>query len=144
MILVDSSVWIAAWRGSDAETVAQLTQLIERETVAINWLIRTELLQGARDRTHARTVQRLLEPIPVIPFPDALWDAAPGFYLECRQAGVTLTTIDSLIATHVKVARYQLWSLDHIFTKIPHFSSHAYDGCSNSHRNAAMLTRRSR
>lgn len=122
MILVDSSVWIQAWRGRDADVIATLARLVEGERVRINPLIRTELLQGARDGRHQQQLRHLLEPIRVQPLPEALWEESPKLYLQCRQRGVTLTTIDALIAVHAKIGKMQLWSLDGIYRKIPHFS----------------------
>lgn len=118
MILVDSSVWISAWKGDREGLATHLATLIEAGQVALNWLIRTEILQGARDTKHQHVLHELLSPIPVDPFPDTLWDKAPHLYLHCRERGITLTTIDCLIATHAQIGSHTLWSLDKIFEKI--------------------------
>lgn len=118
MILVDSSVWIAAWRGQDASLVEEFSKLIEQEQATINWLIRTELLQGAKDKKHQAEIKRLLEPVTLQPFSEDLWDEAASFYLKVRERGITLTTIDSLIATQAILSEAPLWSLDRIFVKI--------------------------
>lgn len=115
MILVDSSVWIDAWRGRNPKIAVDLTRHIESGEAAINFLIRTELLQGARDQAHQRTLRELLHPVAVLPFPDDLWEESPLFYLQARQKGKTMTTIDCLIATHARVANLPLWSLDGVF-----------------------------
>lgn len=84
----------------------------------MNWLIRTELLQGARNKKHQAEIKKLLEPVPIQPFPEDLWDEAALFYLKIRERGVTVTTIDSLIATQAILSKSLLWSLDGIFSKI--------------------------
>ncbi len=119
MILVDSSVWIAAWRGHDSSLVQQLSELIEKEKVAINGLIRTELLQGAKDTRHQKELKKLLEPVSLLALPEALWDESARLYLKSREIGVTLTTVDCLIATQSILSRLPLWSLDQVFKKIP-------------------------
>lgn len=119
MILVDSSVWIAGWRGNDKSVVNRLTHLIESGQVILNPLIRTELLQGAKDRHHQQTLKNLLDPIPIESLPDQLWDESSALYLKVRAMGTTLTTIDCLIATHAIISSFSLWSFDHIFIKIP-------------------------
>lgn len=118
MILVDSSIWIAAWRGRDSFLIGELSKLVENNQASINWLIRTELLQGAKDRKHQAEIKNLLEPVPIQPFPENLWEEAPSFYLRMREEGVTLTTIDSLIASQSVLTDTPLWSLDGIFAKI--------------------------
>jgi len=118
VILVDSSVWIAAWRG-DGSAANTLSRLIEGGDAVINPLIRTELLQGARDRRHQQELKGLLTPITVLPLPESLWNKAPEIYLQSRERGTTLTTIDCLIATHARIERIMLWSLDQALSKVP-------------------------
>lgn len=117
MILVDSSVWIDAWRGG--KTVARLTPLIETGDAVLNPLIRTEILQGARDRRHQEMLKGLLSPIGVEALPEGLWEEAPLYYLRARERGVTLTTIDCLIAVHSLLLRCPLWSLNQVFRRAP-------------------------
>lgn len=117
MILVDSSVWIAAWRGADERIVATLSQLVESEAAAMNPLIRVELLQGAKDAGHQRALQALITPIPILSLED-IWEDVPRYALRWRSHGVTLTTIDAIIATQSIATRYALWSLDKVFTRI--------------------------
>ncbi len=119
MILVDSNVWIAAWKGGHPEVQRQLGLLIEAGETTINELIRTELLQGARDREHQKKLSTLLEPIPVAHLSPEIWQAAPPYFLDCREKGITLTTIDCLIAVHALERKVRLWSLDQIFERLP-------------------------
>ena len=119
MILVDSSVWIAAWRAQDSKIVTALTRYVEAGEASINLFIRTELLQGARDRRHQQALRDLLSPIPIHPFSDEMWEEAPNLYLKSRERGITLTTIDCLIATHAQLAHLPLWSLDQTLHKVP-------------------------
>lgn len=119
MILVDSSVWIEAWRGLDTKVVACLRELVESTSAVVNPIIRLELLQGARDRRHQQTLRDLLSPIQTEPFPERLWDETAHFYLTAREGGITLTTVDAIIATHARLLHYRLWSLDQVFSKIP-------------------------
>ena len=119
MILVDSSVWIQAWRGNSPALQEALSDLIERHEASINLLIQTEILQGAQDYSQQKKLKKLLEPIPVFNFPQNFWEEAPVFYLSLRKKGLTLSTMDSLIACHCKLENLSLWSLDKVFIKIP-------------------------
>ncbi len=118
MILVDSSVWISAWKGHDRELTSRLSTLIEVEEVVINSLIRMELLQGAIDLKHQKELKTLLDPISVQGLLDDVWDGASVFSLQQRQKGMTLTTTDCLIAYHAKILGAALWSLDKVFEKV--------------------------
>lgn len=119
MILVDSSVWIEAWRGKNAIVVEALSDLIERQQAGLNSLIQTEILQGAKDSRHQRQLKRLLEPVPQLDFPKDFWEEAPKQYLQYRKKGLTLSTMDNLIACHARLAAIPLWSLDKIFSQLP-------------------------
>lgn len=118
MVLVDSSVWIEAWRGRSDKVVARLTRLIEAGEAFLDPLIRTELLQGACDRKHQQELRQLLSPIPVEKLSDDLWDESAALYLKLRESGVTLTTMDCLIAAHAILMKTPLWSLDQIFRRV--------------------------
>lgn len=119
MILVDSSVWIEAWRGKNPSVTTSLARLIESGEATLNPLIRTEILQGARDLGHQKFLKELLSSVSIEPLPEDLWEEAPALYLKLRQKGITLTTIDCLIASHSMIKSLALWSLDQTFEKIP-------------------------
>ncbi len=118
MILVDSSVWISAWKGKSENLTQKLAGLVEVDGVVINPLIRMELLQGAIDLKHQKELKTLLDPISVQALSDEEWEGAPLFSLQQRQKGLTLTTIDCLIAYHAKILGISLWSLDQVFEKV--------------------------
>lgn len=115
VILVDSSIWVHAWRGRPRAFANALAALIEAGEAVINPLIYTELLQGALNEDHQEEIAHLLTPIPVLPFPEHLWSEGAKHYLRARQKGITPTTIDCLIATHASLAHCPLWSTDGIF-----------------------------
>lgn len=118
MILVDSSVWIAAWRGTHPALSQKLSLLVETQQACLNPLIQTELLQGARDEKHLKTLATLLEAVPVLELPEKIWTEAPHLFLKCRKIGLNVTTIDCLLATHTLLEKMPLWSLDGIFLKM--------------------------
>ncbi|MBI2346279.1 MAG: PIN domain-containing protein [Deltaproteobacteria bacterium] len=118
MPLIDSSIWIAGWRGGVPAINEALISLIESNDASINPLILTELLQGALNSKHQEAIAQLLAPIPVLPLPNRLWTEAPKLYLRMRQKGVTITTMDCLIAMHAISERVPLWSADGIFQDI--------------------------
>lgn len=103
MILVDSSVWIALFRGDDTPHTGRLRDLLQsgEDEIAIADLILQEILQGVRTEKQAQAIIAAVDslPCPVLGNkPLAILAAAN--YRHLRQKGITVrTTIDCLIAT---------------------------------------------
>ncbi len=123
MTLVDSSVWIDFFSSAPGPGGHELKRLISAsEPVALSGVIVTEVLQGLR--WDVRRVEHQL----------ALWDLLePGGFGTYRSAaslarlarsrGVTLTTIDALIATLALERGAILFTLDRDFRHIASFTA---------------------
>ena len=101
MILVDSSVWIAHLRGSSTAATAKLEAAAGREPILVGDLILLEVLQGARDETHASQLERGLRRFDIVPLlgPD-LAPCAARNYRKLRDMGITVRkTVDVIIGT---------------------------------------------
>ena len=102
MILVDSSVWIDYFRGTQTPETDRLDALLGKEPVATGDLILAEVLQGfgsVRDFNQGREVLTSLPVIELVGANIAL-QAARNFR-TLRSRGITVRkTIDTLIATH--------------------------------------------
>jgi predicted nucleic acid-binding protein len=102
VIVVDTSVWIDYFVGSDEPHVQELDRLIEEDAgIALTDVVLTEVLQGIRsDRDMAR-VEEGLAPFDVLRL-ETLADfrRAAELYRTARQQGVTIRrTLDCLIAS---------------------------------------------
>lgn len=101
MILVDSSVWIAHLRGHRTPATVKLEDAAGREPLLIGDLILLEILQGARDESHAARIERGLRRYVLVPLLDA--DLAPRAarnYRTLRERGITIRkTADIIIGT---------------------------------------------
>ena len=101
MILVDSSVWIDFFRGTESPEAERLDLLLGKEPLLIGDLILTEVLQGftrERDFNHANQLLGSLDLIE-IGGRDIAVQAARNFR-TLGGLGVTVRkTIDTLIAT---------------------------------------------
>jgi predicted nucleic acid-binding protein len=101
VILVDSSVWIAHLRGQRTAATAKLEAAASREPLLIGDLILLEVLQGARDETHAARIERGLRRYTIVPLLGA--DLAPRAarnYRRLRELGITMhKTADLIIGT---------------------------------------------
>ena len=101
MILVDSSVWIAHLRGHRTSATAKLEAAAGREPLLIGDLILLEVLQGARDESHAARIERGLRRYVLVPLLDA--DLAPRAarnHRKLSELGITIRkTADIIIGT---------------------------------------------
>ena len=101
MVLIDSSVWINFFNGSETESVQTLEDLIAaEEDVCISGYILTEVLQGFRDDRSFETVRRQLLKLTIFDLnvPDSYIKAAQ-LYRRCRKQGITIRrTADCIIA----------------------------------------------
>jgi hypothetical protein len=118
LILVDTSVWIDFFRASPGGAGQELKRLIEEsEPLALSGIIVTEVLQGL-----TRNVEQ-------IEYYLSLWDLiepqgfdtyrrAAALNRLARSCGMTLTTVDALIATVALENGAALFSLDEDFPRL--------------------------
>src|SRR5665213_2766379 len=101
MILVDSSVWIDYFRGTQTPQTDKLDTLLGVEPVATGDLVLAEVLQGFRSDRDFNQGRKLLTGLPIIELAgkDIAIQAAKNFR-ALRAQGVTIRkTIDTLVAT---------------------------------------------
>jgi hypothetical protein len=101
MILVDTSVWVDYFRGTNTPEADKLDNLLGVELAVTGDLILTEVLQGFISEREFNQGRKLFASIPLIPLvgEDIAIQAARNFR-KLRNLGITIRkTIDTLIAT---------------------------------------------
>jgi predicted nucleic acid-binding protein len=115
-VLVDSSIFIASWRG---DTTAHAFLLRAAPDIRLHPVVEAELLCGARDAAHLREITTLLDLMPRVAIKNADMTAAIGLlrthYLSqkigwadcviaatCLRLGLRLATLN---AKHFRVIR---------------------------------------
>jgi len=101
MILVDSSVWIGFFNGTEGSAVSALEKLIaDEEEVYLSEYILTEVLQGFRGDREYEAARRCLLRFPIARLRDKdSYIEAAQIYRQCRKQGITIRkTADCLIA----------------------------------------------
>ena len=117
MILVDSSVWIDYFRGTQTPQTEKLDGLLSREPIAVGDLILTEVLQGFGSERDFNEAKRLLTSLLVVELGgrDIAIQAARNFRI-LRAQGVTIRkTIDTVIATRCIESGFTLLHSDRDF-----------------------------
>lgn len=100
MVVVDSSVWIDYFNGAETPEVSKLVSLVDKQPIVVGDLILTEVLQGFRDRREAETARLDLSAFvfkAMVGYDIAL--ASARNYRTLRAQGITVKTVDMLIAT---------------------------------------------
>ena len=98
MILIDTSAWIEFLRDTGSVTCNRVEALLEGE-VAICDAVWMEVLAGARDEQHLRSLQRFLARAVVLSTIPADYDRAAALYRQCRRKGNTVRKLlDCLIS----------------------------------------------
>jgi hypothetical protein len=100
MILVDTSVWIDFFRGTDSPEAQRLAAAIrDGEDLALCGLILTEILQGIESEEQARKTRKSLAALLYLPMPPRTFVMAADLFRSVRARGKTVrNSIDCLIA----------------------------------------------
>ena len=115
MIVVDTSVWIAARRRPPIAAV--LDQLIDSDQAALALPVRLELLAGLapRDRkAFQRAFGALVQVVPT----EETWAPLSGWIERAAEAGERFAITDLLIASLAHDIGALVWSLDDDFERM--------------------------
>ena len=99
MILVDTSAWIEFLRDTGSRVCNRVEELIGSD-IAVCDPIRMEVLAGARNERHLRSLRGLLARATLLPTAPADYDEAATLYRVCRREGEPVRKlIDCLIGS---------------------------------------------
>jgi predicted nucleic acid-binding protein len=118
LILVDSSVWVDFFSSSPGSAGGELRRMIEdSEPLALTGVVVAEVLQGlTRD---ASTIAQFLAQWDMLePSGFETYRTAAAIYRTARGKGMSLTTIDTLIAAVALEHKASVFTLDHDFSRI--------------------------
>lgn len=100
MILIDTSVWIDFFHGTESLQAHKLEESIRnRENLALCGITLTETLQGIRDDNEYQRVKQHLKPLIWLPMGEPVFTLAAELYRQLRKQGLTIRkTNDCIIA----------------------------------------------
>jgi predicted nucleic acid-binding protein len=116
VIVVDTSVWVAALR-SDAEEAGTLRGLLDEDEVLLPVPVKVELLSGTSTRRRAQ-LRSGLSALPVAYPTDDTWRLLDAWTEQAAPAGVAFGVGDLLIAAIAHEAGALVWSLDAAFERM--------------------------
>ena len=125
MMLVDTSVWIDFFRGSDTPQSDRLEQALrDRADLALCGIILTETLQGIRDDAQYRRVRDYLQPLILLPMREPVFVRAAQLYRHLRAQGITIRkTNDCIIAATAIIHAVPLLHHDRDFDQLQRHST---------------------
>jgi predicted nucleic acid-binding protein len=117
VIVVDTSVWVAALRSASSSEASAFAGLIDSDDVLLTAPVRTELLGGARTADR-KQLKRLLTALPVAYPTNSTWRLMDGWAELARDCGDRFGVGDLLIAAIAREAGALVWSLDADFARM--------------------------
>lgn len=115
MIVVDTSVWIAAPR--QRAVADTLRELVEADEVALALPVRLELLAGTARRDRA-AFRRVCAALPHLLPTAETWTPIPGWIEQATDVGECFGLVDLLIAAMASEIGGLVWSLDKDFERM--------------------------
>jgi hypothetical protein len=99
MILVDTSAWIASFKKAGNHDLKEfLRQAIVAGHTATSPIILLELLQGCRTVEERDSLRIKLESLDLLPITAGVWEQAYELGFSLRRKGLTIPTVDLIIA----------------------------------------------
>jgi predicted nucleic acid-binding protein len=111
VILVDTSVWIEAFRRANSPEAEHLRVLLDASEIAMTSPVRVELLSGS-SATDLPRLRRTLSALPLFVPGAETWERVEGWVERAVSAGRRFGTTDLLIAAVAAENGLSVWSLD--------------------------------
>ena len=117
MILVDSSVWVTAFRNGKSSAARHLADLLDAGEVCLAIPVRLELLLGASTAVRDR-LSYALSALPVLYPTDDTWATLEAWVEGAGQRRQRFGFADLLIGALAAEAGARVWSLDNAFARM--------------------------
>jgi predicted nucleic acid-binding protein len=119
VIVVDTSVWVAAQRHPAGDTAQTLLSLLDADEVALALPVRLELWAGIA-RADRRRFARAFSALPVLIPTEETWQPLDDWMARAADAGQRFAITDLLIARLADEIGALVWSFDSDFERLAH------------------------
>lgn len=119
MIVVDTSVWVAARRHPAGELFQTLHGLLDADDVALALPVRLELWAGTA-KADRRAFRRAFSALPLLVPNEETWKPLDEWIARAADAGERFAVTDLLIARLADEIGALVWSLDRDFERMAH------------------------
>lgn len=97
-VLVDTSVWIAFFRGKDPSLIERIATLLKSGRAVYAGMIALELINGAKGHKELEVLYDAFDAMQCIPITETTYLSAGKLGYEVARKGHTLGAVDLLIA----------------------------------------------
>jgi predicted nucleic acid-binding protein len=117
VIVVDTSVWVAALRGTSPDVTRTLQELLDADEVVLPLPVRVELAAGI-SRQDRVPLRRALSALPIVAPCDETWDLIEEWVERAAIGGHRFSVPDLLIGAMAEELGALVWSLDSDFEQM--------------------------
>jgi predicted nucleic acid-binding protein len=117
MIVVDTSVWVAALRDGASHEAQVLSAMLDADEVLLPVPVRAEILAGASKRDQLR-LRRVLSALPLVYPGEETWHLIDTWLQRAAPAGQRFGFGDLLIGALASEIGALVWSLDTDFHRM--------------------------
>jgi predicted nucleic acid-binding protein len=117
-VLVDTSAWVDFFRNPRSPVAEILSSLLRHNLACYTGLIAVELYRGAKGQGELDSLDELFETIHYLPVSDSFYRKAGQFCYRLARKGITVGTVDAMIATATLEHHCPLLTLDRHFKEI--------------------------
>ena len=117
-VLLDTSVWIDAFRGKTPHVVETTQSLLKDDCIFVCGPVLFEIKRGLRPPDRKKILP-LLDALIRLSVDEVVWDAAGDLDASLRTKGVTIPPMDVIIAQVCLLHKVSLFTLDEHFYSIP-------------------------
>ncbi|MBI4216080.1 MAG: PIN domain-containing protein [Chloroflexi bacterium] len=125
MVLIDTSVWIQAFRYDDSAERREVDSLLARREAVLAGAVLAEVLQGARNQQEFQRLRDRLTALPYLEETQETWVRAGRLSYQLRGRGVTVGLVDLLIAALAAEHGCAVYTRDEHLPSIPGLALHA-------------------
>ncbi len=117
-VIIDTSIWVNFFRGTDSKTVKEVSRLVREERAVLAGLVITELIQGIKKKADEKIVKKTMAALPYYEATREVWEKTGKKIKELRLKGVNLPLSDVLLATIAEENNCSVFTLDNHFRQI--------------------------
>ena len=124
ILFLDTSAWICSFKkSSSVEIKEKVKKHIASNNVAVSQIVILELLQGCRSEKVKERLQNSLESLQIFPLKTNVWARSYQLGFDLRRKGLTIPTVDIIIAALTIENKCRLLHCDRHFSLISeHFN----------------------
>jgi len=122
-VLIDTSIWIEFFNVAEGKVFQEVTRLLREDRAVYSGIIALELIRGAKTARELSTLEDLFHSIARVDEQRSSYGQAGHLGYKLARKGLTMGTVDLLIAQVAMDHQLALYTQDHHFRSIAKHST---------------------